>query len=231
MKPYISSGNNQTINLFLLEKFLLQHQLEPEDIGDYIPAFFHLNNPDLTIKYINECGCEWIGHSTEEINAMGYEFFEKYIHPVTIQTVFPRFLDFYKEKDTSKIICDIQHILNPREQEYKTCLTVSKICDDLSGFLAITQPLEDISTNNKKLQRILEEDQFIRVNFDRFRQLTPREKEILTLILQGENNSCIADQLFISRRTVEQHRKNINRKLEVSSLADLFKFGYAFDLV
>ncbi len=231
MKSQQTLDDAQGINLFLLEKFLTKHQLQPKDIGDYIPSFFHFNNPDLTIDYLNNNGCEWIGHSSEEINEMGYEFFEKYIHPVTLEVVFPRFLQFYQEKNTTKIICDFQRILDPRTKKYKTCLTVSKVCDDLSGLLTITQPIEDISTHNKKLLRILDEDSFIRQNFSRFQSLTPREREILTLILKGDNNPAIADQLFISRRTVEQHRKNINRKLEINSCADLYRFGYAFDLV
>lgn len=46
--------------------------------------------------------------------------------------------------------------------------------------------------------------------------LTLREKEILTLVSHGLSNREIADQLFLSRYTVESHIKHIYRKLAVS---------------
>ncbi|OTG82635.1 DNA-binding response regulator [Acinetobacter sp. ANC 5054] len=46
--------------------------------------------------------------------------------------------------------------------------------------------------------------------------LTSREKEILTLVAQGLSNREIAEQLFVSRYTVESHIKHIYRKLSVT---------------
>jgi len=45
--------------------------------------------------------------------------------------------------------------------------------------------------------------------------LTEREKEVLTLIAQGESNRSIARKLFISEKTVKNHITNIFRKLKV----------------
>jgi DNA-binding NarL/FixJ family response regulator len=53
--------------------------------------------------------------------------------------------------------------------------------------------------------------------------LTKREKEILKLIAEGQSNQQIADQLFISLRTVETHRFNLTQKLEVKNAAGLVK--------
>jgi DNA-binding CsgD family transcriptional regulator len=52
--------------------------------------------------------------------------------------------------------------------------------------------------------------------------LTPRETEVTRLLLRGLGSAQIALSLGISRHTVKDHRKQIFRKLEVSSLAQLF---------
>lgn len=55
--------------------------------------------------------------------------------------------------------------------------------------------------------------------------LTEREIEILKLITQGLTNKEIGDQLFISHRTVDTHRTNLMKKLEVNNIAGLIRFA------
>ena len=51
--------------------------------------------------------------------------------------------------------------------------------------------------------------------------LTGREQTILLQVAQGKSNKDVAGELEISVRTVETHRKNIKRKLGISSTAGL----------
>ena len=53
--------------------------------------------------------------------------------------------------------------------------------------------------------------------------LTIREREIIKMIADGLTNQQIADKIFISHRTVEKHRMNINAKLEVTNTAGLIR--------
>lgn len=61
--------------------------------------------------------------------------------------------------------------------------------------------------------------------------LTVREREVLKLIAEGISNKEMAELLFISVRTVEHHRANIMRKLNIKGTADLVRYairkGYA----
>jgi DNA-binding CsgD family transcriptional regulator len=52
--------------------------------------------------------------------------------------------------------------------------------------------------------------------------LSSREREICDLLLQGCSSDAVALRLRISRHTVKDHRKNIFRKLQIVSLAELF---------
>jgi DNA-binding NarL/FixJ family response regulator len=55
--------------------------------------------------------------------------------------------------------------------------------------------------------------------------LTTREREVLKLIAEGNSNREIADLLFISIRTVENHRASIMRKLNIRKPTDLVKYA------
>ncbi|WP_245811201.1 response regulator [Ekhidna lutea] len=61
--------------------------------------------------------------------------------------------------------------------------------------------------------------------------LTDREREILKLIAKEFTNKQMAEELFISERTVETHRKNIFRKTKTNNLVGLIKFAYANNLI
>ncbi len=55
--------------------------------------------------------------------------------------------------------------------------------------------------------------------------LTDRQKEVLVLLAQGRSAQAIAEQLNISKKTVEFHRANITRKLGVHTTSELIKFA------
>lgn len=55
--------------------------------------------------------------------------------------------------------------------------------------------------------------------------LTTREKEIVKLIAEGKSSNQIAELLFISNRTVQHHRANVMRKLNLKKTADLVKYA------
>jgi two-component system response regulator NreC len=55
--------------------------------------------------------------------------------------------------------------------------------------------------------------------------LTRREREVLSLVVDGLTNQQIADQLFISPRTVDTHRTNIMQKLNIHDLANLVRYA------
>ena len=64
-----------------------------------------------------------------------------------------------------------------------------------------------------------------------FNLLTEREKEILTLIAKEFNTREIAESLFISINTVETHRKNLIKKLQVKNVVGLALFAHKNKMV
>jgi two-component system, NarL family, response regulator NreC len=62
-------------------------------------------------------------------------------------------------------------------------------------------------------------------------ELSERERDVLRLIALGHTNAEIAQQLYISIRTVESHRAHIQQKLRVSSRAELVRYALGHGLV
>lgn len=63
------------------------------------------------------------------------------------------------------------------------------------------------------------------INEPRNEILTERETEILKLIVAGFSNKEVGEKLFISHRTVDTHRTNLMKKLNVSNIAGLISFA------
>lgn len=63
-------------------------------------------------------------------------------------------------------------------------------------------------------------------NFTQKMKLTRREVEIIRLLCSGKSSEEISRELFISTHTVDTHRKNIFRKLEITNLAALVRLAY-----
>jgi two-component system, LuxR family, response regulator FixJ len=81
-----------------------------------------------------------------------------------------------------------------------------------------------------RIQRALDRDQRIRADLaqhaairTRLETLTPREREVLHLMIRGKANKVMAGDLGVSQRTVEIHRARIMEKTAADSLAQLVR--------
>lgn len=88
---------------------------------------------------------------------------------------------------------------------------VSEILNCLDRIFAV--PDDSISS-------VIPEDHF----FKQLSLLTPRERQILALIAQGNTNVLISEILNLSLRTVKMHRGNLMHKLGYKHVADLVRF-------
>jgi two-component system response regulator NreC len=69
------------------------------------------------------------------------------------------------------------------------------------------------------------------VGADVLRGLSPREREVLDLIVRGWRNPAIARELCVSIKTVDTHRTRIHRKLGCTSASELIRFAAENDLL
>jgi len=68
-------------------------------------------------------------------------------------------------------------------------------------------------------------------NTSKLELLTPREKEVLVTLSTGKISKEIAESLNISTNTVEQHKKNIRKKLNLTTIGELINFTMSTKLL
>jgi len=99
---------------------------------------------------------------------------------------------------------------NAREKEIKEA--VVKIMEGETYYTQeATQAIMDYYSNKKKSEDLV--------------AISPREKEVLRLVIDEFSNQEIADKLFISVRTVEAHKRNLLEKTGSKNIAGLVKYA------
>ena len=93
---------------------------------------------------------------------------------------------------------------------------LEKPCEDNELWDAIREALAQDAATRQKFER---REQYRR----RLAELTPTEKEVMELVVAGEQNKVIANRLGVSIRTVEARRHEIYRKINIDSVAELVR--------
>jgi len=104
----------------------------------------------------------------------------------------------------------------------------------IQGLHAVTKGeyFLDSSISHEVVARLMKSPvREARVSDTDYGRLTPREQEIMRMLAEGISKSEIADRLCISVKTVENHRSNIMKKLDLRSPMDLVKYAAKLGLI
>lgn len=204
-------------------------------VGDYYYYVFNLHK--MEFEFISAEVKSVLGYTTSQLNV---PFFLSQVHPEDIQW----FMDFEQ-----MVVSFFNNIGPHRANKYKvrydyrikkadgTYIRILhqmlNIEPDHQGIAARTLCLHtDITYLKKEGRPVLSfigmegEPSYIDVAVDAKRMsvgenLSRREKEILTLLMQGESSKEIASRLFISKLTVDTHRRNMLKKAGFQSTTEL----------
>ncbi|MFJ3484630.1 response regulator transcription factor [Pseudomonas sp. NPDC090202] len=100
----------------------------------------------------------------------------------------------------------------------------------------LTKPFDDevllraISEALDSSRAALEREGDLRALRDAYATLTPREQEVLSMVVAGRLNKVIASDMGISEITVKAHRGKVMRKMKARSVADLVKMAALLEL-
>lgn len=97
--------------------------------------------------------------------------------------------------------------------------------------MGLAIPLHPDNHFAAKVQRLIDENNFLRQHSDTFHSLTARERDVLRHLALGHSAPEIGEALFISPQTVGVHRRNLRRKLGTVAAYELGQYARAFDLI
>lgn len=205
-------------------------------VADEIPAVVIVHDIEKEIiSYLSQRGLDILQIPGEElIGRSAAEYYQKYFNPDDIKDYQPKIYELMRGKDPNVWVTFFQQVRPSPKHEFKWYLTNTKIFHlnangEPTHIISFACPLDPESHLTTKVNRLLEENEFLRKYHSVFATLTKREKEVLTAMARGEETVQIAKGLGISEMTVSTHRKNIRAKLGVNTNYEIMKFAQAFD--
>lgn len=223
--------------LLILGNNIERNVLSIEDVGDYIPGGVMVQDLKImTNTYMNQYGCDYLRQSKESLLALGPRFFDLFFPPEEMLIIKPEMRKFIMEGNADKVHSFFQRIRPDDETDYEWFHTTSRRypgseLDSSLKIFHVAVKADMLSYIGRKLNDLVDVDIYVTKNYQLFATLSVREKQIIRLIAEGETSTRIADRLFLSIHTVNNHRKNILHKLGVTSISQLIRFATAFGII
>lgn len=206
-------------------------------VANELPGVVIIHNIlTYSVEYISPKGEEILGMSLVEIKKLGPEYHNRFFNPEDVKDYLPKIAALLDRNIVGESTSFFQQVLISKGQEWVWHLSSVKILmqdDQQKPLLAITIaiPIDPLHHITAKVERLLEEKNFLRNNYPNFQKLTSREREVLRLLAIGKSSPETAEILFITTTTVETHRRNIKQKLNTNSFFELCQYARAFDLI
>ena len=118
---------------------------------------------------------------------------------------------------------------SPKDDNQKLEITYKGLDDQGRTIMEFKESAAEVTSTLHFFKSIIEENQFMKNNIDRYSSLTPREKETLKFIVKGYTNEQISEKMFISSHTVRTHRNRIWKKLDIKQFRDCLRYKCFFD--
>ncbi|HUC80262.1 MAG TPA: helix-turn-helix transcriptional regulator [Flavisolibacter sp.] len=191
---------------------------------------------DISLMYMSPLGLQQLGVGIEEITLSFHEYHARFFNLEDAEDYVPKVTGLLKRNNTDEVISYFQQVRFAADKEWIWHLSSTRIfMRDLDGmpllFITISMPIDSKSHVTAKVERLKEENDFIRKNNHLFSSLTKREREILKYLAQGLTPKEIGEKIHVSETTAITHKRNLKKKLKTQTAVDLMKFAQAFDLV
>jgi len=230
----VDASNQQ---VFTLSQKINSGECAVEEIGDYLPGNLLVTDLSLNaVTYMNRRGCDILMHSLDELQTMGPDYFQRFFVREESEAIVSGYVSLQQQQDPSRVFSFTHRVKPNGASTYNWYFGTAKLLytpgeENSHKILLMVNDVNSLGAIAQKINNMLEESDWVKKNFKRFSLLTKKEKDIITLLASGLSTKQIAETLCISRLTVNTHRRNITKKLELKSFALLYRFAVAFGLI
>ncbi|WP_375419340.1 response regulator transcription factor [uncultured Hymenobacter sp.] len=189
------------------------------------------------VKYMSARGLRYLGTSMAALTEMGAGYYPAFFNPDEAHEYVPKIVDLMRRNDPDHVVSFFQQVRTGPGRTFEWYLSTVKVLaqDPATGhpllLICFACPIDRESHLTHKVQRLLDENNFLRHHQQQFARLTARERQVLACLAQGLSSPEIAERLFLSPQTVDTHRRNLRQKLQPATTAELTEYARAFDLV
>lgn len=186
------------------------------------PGFYHVHHiADYAVQYMDEHTCTEFDATLDEIKALGASFQELVTHPEDVPRVRGLLRELVNRGDENEILAYFVRIKLRKEgvEGYNLVITSVRLNLEDRTFVSLSNTVDQLPLFSKKISNALNARFDSRSNAKAYMTLTTREREIFALLTQSKSVKQISQTLSRSTRTIEQHKKNIYKKLKINSLS------------
>lgn len=206
-------------------------------VADSLPGVVIILNHDCRrVLYMSGRGLRQLGTTLAEVTELGEEYYTRYFNPDEAHEYVPKVVELLERNDPTYSVTFFQQVRTGPQGCFELHLSTARIL--LQGqqgqpllticLSCLINPDSHITT---KVQRLLDENAFLRAHAARFASLTKRERQVLACFCRGQSSGETAEELFLSTYTVDTHRRNLRQKLQTTSTFELGQYARAFDLI
>ena len=189
-----------------------------------------------TVVYMSQRGLRELGITMKELEEMGPAYHARFFNPEESAHYVPAIFNLLERNKNDEIVSYFQQVRATPDEEWTWHACTTRVfMRQPNGkpllTLTIALPIDPAHQITIKVNKLLEENRFLRQHYHLFAKLGNRERDVLKLLAIGKSSAEIAEALFISATTVDTHRRNIKSKLGVSTSYELSQYARAFDLI
>jgi DNA-binding CsgD family transcriptional regulator len=233
---FISNAANNPYNMSIEER-INQKIAESAPYFELIPGvvIIHYLNPS-TVIYMTSSGLKRLNITLRELQQMDTEYHSRFFNPEDAADYVPKVLGMLERNNNQETVSFFQQVRANEQEEWEWYTSGTRIFmhdDEGRPLLTITVaiPIDAKHYFINKIERLHEENTFLRRHQKVFASLSKREKQILSFMALGKKVSEIAGTLFLSEETVKTHRRNVRKKIQAQNQYDIIRFAQSFNLI
>jgi len=251
MRSFVTAYNDVLKGGYVPESSIIKHIDQHAIIDQLLPEsasfFYVMEIPSNKYRFIGRQQINISGYANDEFYEKGVELFLKLVHPedigIILDRIYPsmiREIAKLRLEDRKKVQIQYNYKFQRKTGEYLNLMEHVYILEvDDSGMAALLLGNVIMMDSSDQLPiklsiKLINERGFAETVFNetyrsvrnQLEGVTARELEILQNLATGKTSQEIGELLYVSRHTVDTHRRNLLRKLGCKSVVDLTRIAF-----